>query len=136
MENVIPLTKLSLDDLAAALLEAKKVEAEARDMRIAIEQQIIETVGVKDEGAFTVKSDRFKVTTTGKLTRKVDWKKYHAVCEVRIPEALRPVRIKEELDTKLIKHLESNEPELFAVMAECLTTSPAKPAVSVTPLED
>lgn len=133
MSNVTPLTPQGepLEDLAAAYLEAKKQEELARIHRVEIEKALIARVGIKEEGSQTTTAGGFKITTTGKLNRKVDWARYEREVRALIPEALRPVDYKPSLNTRGIKYVENNEPEIYKLMTRCMTTEPAKPAVAV-----
>lgn len=125
---------IRLNVLAAGLLNAKDREAKAKEERIAIEEEIAAIVGVKDEGSYTYKSDLFKFTTTGKVSRKLDPQKYEQIKE-RIPEKLRPVIYKPEIKQSLIKYLQNNEPDYYKVMTECMTTTQNKASVVITPID-
>lgn len=61
-----------LETLAKQLLEAKKAETQAKEARVALEEQIIEILGKKEEGTISVKTENYTVKTVGKLTRSVD----------------------------------------------------------------
>lgn len=119
-----------LANLANQWRDAKRDEENARDHRLRIEQEIIELTGHKEEGSQTHKAGDWKVTVTGKLTRKLDADKW-AEIEPSIPEAMRPVIHKPTLETKGLRYLENNEPEIFARIAKAIETKPAKPAVTV-----
>jgi hypothetical protein len=49
----------------------------------------------------------------------------------RIPEQLRPIKVKRELDATGIKYLANNEPQLYKVLSPALTVEPAKTTVSI-----
>lgn len=117
-----------LKELAAAWLAAKKEEDAANRRRIEIEDQIVALTGKKDEGARTHRTDGFKVTVTGKVTRKMDWAAWEKV-KGRIQANLRPIKTKEELDEKGVKYLQANEPEIYALLP--ITVTPAKTAIDV-----
>ena len=121
-----------LKDLCNEWLKAKADETRANKSRIAIEDDIVAIVGKRTEGAQTTESDGFKVTTTGKLTRKMDWDKWAAVKD-QIPQSLRPIKIKEELDEKGVKYLQENEPEIYNLLP--IEIKPAKTAVEIKTLE-
>ncbi|UYM14279.1 DUF7173 family protein [Endozoicomonas euniceicola] len=125
-----------LDQLAYKLEEAKKAEAEARQLRVAIEADILQTVGVKEEGSATIKSDWYKVTTTGGITRTLDAKKFEEI-KARLPQnvAEKVVRTKPELDVRQFKALKDLSPELYAIMAEAVTSKPRKSSVKIERLE-
>jgi hypothetical protein len=119
-----------LESLAVDWLRAKKEEAEANKRRIAIEAQMLALIEAKPEGAATVEAGMFKVTAEFKLSRSIDWDKWDAIRE-RIPERLRPVKWKRELDATGCKYLENNEPEIYALIAPCITVKPAKTGITV-----
>ena len=123
-----------IDMLGAALSRAKEEEAIAREARIALEQELINELGAREEGAKTHYGEQFKVTITGKLARTIDWRIYDTI-KAKIPENLRPVSYTPKLDEKGVKWLEQNEPEYFTVLSECLSAKPAKTAVSVKLIE-
>lgn len=125
----------TIDDLAEAWVWAKREEVLANARRVEIEQQIIERIGAKFEGAFTAKGDHYKITTTGKLSRSVDWQKYEQDIAPKIPENLRPVDYKPQLNTTGLRYLELNEPEFYRLMTQCISTKSAKTAVTVAPID-
>lgn len=118
--------------LCAQWLEAKAAEQRANKTRIAIEDDIVALTGKKDEGAQTHSIDGFKVTITGKVSRKMDWDKWAAI-KNQIPENLRPVKIKEELDERGVRYLADNEPEIYKLLP--IEVKPAKTAVEIKPVE-
>lgn len=117
-----------LKTLATEWLAAKKNEQAAVAERVAVEERIVALTGKKDEGAETHTADEFKVTVTGKVSRTMDWKAW-ATIKAQIPVDLQPVKLKEELDEKGVKYLQSNEPEIYALLP--ITIKPAKTAVSI-----
>lgn len=115
-------------ELAEALLRAKATERKANADRIAAEEALIAALGKRDEGAQTHNIDGYKITITGKVSRKMDWKAWIEV-EESIPAHLRPVKMKPELDEKGVKYLRDNEPEIYKLLP--LTVTPAKTAVDI-----
>jgi len=63
---------VTLDELAKAHLHAKALLASAKAHLDSINEQIIKTVGTKDEGSFSVEGDNYKITTRQDLRRSVD----------------------------------------------------------------
>ena len=118
-----------LDLLAFELKKAKALEASAREKRVQIEEQILAAVGVKEEGSQTSTGNFFKVTTTGKLTRKLDEKVWRSISGQFNGEA--PIRTKLDVDTRKLKKLAVDNPELFQVALTAITTKPAKSAVKI-----
>jgi hypothetical protein len=117
-----------LDMLGQHWREAKAAEDAARAERIRIEDQIIESVGVKEEGTLSRKTDWFKLSTTGKLTRSLDEKAFLALRD-RIEDP--PVNYKVTLDLKRLRDLETTNPDAYRLMLSCIETKPAKAAVRV-----
>ena len=120
----------TLESLASDWREAKRKEEAARDERVEIEERIVELTGHKEEGSETHKAGEYKVTVTGKLTRKLDAEAW-AQIEARIPEELRPVSYVPKLETKGLRYLEEKEPDVYRMVAQAIETKPAKTAVQV-----
>lgn len=137
MSQTTALKNRTLHDVAADLMAARALEKAATEQRVAMEEELIALLGAKGEGADTHHIGPYKVTITGKLNRKLDLKKYDQIVD-RIPEALRPVKVKRELDVTGIKYLANNEPEIYAMLANsgALTVEPAKTSVTIIRTED
>ena len=119
-----------VDLLGFELAKAKKLEASAREKRVQIEQQLIEAIGAKEEGATTQAGNFFKVTTTGKLTRKLDVKAFNQIAGQLGEHA--PVKTTGSLDVRKLKTLAVDEPALYQLMCQtCIETKPAKTSVAV-----
>ncbi|WP_067518598.1 DUF7173 family protein [Endozoicomonas ascidiicola] len=125
-----------LDQLAYELEQAKQSEQQTKDYRLAIEQQLCELVGVKDEGSYSTKGDYYKVTTVAGFTRTLDTDKWHQV-KNRIPEsvAAKVVRSKLEIDTRQLKSLQGLDRASYNLIAEAITTKPKKTAIKFERLE-
>lgn len=123
-----------LDTLAQTWRELKAAEDDVRKRRIAAEESIIALIGVAEEGTTTEKTAFFTIKTVGKLTRSLDAAAWDAIRE-DFPAALAPVAYKPSLDLRQLRALEKANPALYAKACECITTKPAKPAVSVELLE-
>lgn len=124
---------MTLDQLSAAWLAAKKAENTAAKERAAIEEQIVAMTGKRDEGAQTHEAEGFKVTVTGKVSRKMDWDKWETV-KAQIAPNLHPIKYKPELDEKGVKYLQANEPEIYALLP--IEVKPAKTAIEVKRVEE
>lgn len=124
-----------LDMLGQHWREAKAAEDAARAERIKVEEQIIGVVGVKEEGTVSRKTDWFKLSTTGKLTRSLDDKAFLAI-RSQVPDELSPVDFVPKLNLRKLRDLEYNHPDTYRLVASCLITKPAKPAVRVELLRD
>lgn len=118
-------------EIAEDLFNAKLDEAKATAKRIALEEELIELVGAKKEGAQTHTIGDFKITITGRINRKIDWDLFDSGIASKIPETLHPVKVKRELDETGVKYLENNEPQLYKILAKALTVKPAKTNVTI-----
>lgn len=121
----------TINELANMLIKAKALEAQANKERIAIEQRLIEALGKKEEGSQTHELEcGLKVTITGKMTYSADMPLLVQLCAA-LPEQLRPIKTKTELDSTGAKFLRNNEPEAWAILAPAITMKPAKPSVEI-----
>lgn len=120
----------NLETLANAWRKAKRAENEARAKRVAVEQQIIDATGCREEGSQTHEAGPYKITVTGKLNRTLDQAAWEQIAP-QIPEQMRPVSYAPKLDVKGLRYLQNNEPETFRLIAPAITTKPGKPAVSI-----
>lgn len=126
----------SLEQLAAAWLDAKAAEQAAIERRREIDARIACLMLVKDEGTSSDTFGAFKVSVTNKLTRTLDGE---AVREHwnELPELARDAfRWKPELDMKHYRALESANPAVFATVSRFVTAKPATPAVKVERVEE
>lgn len=131
--KVIP---TDLDSLSHDLLQLKAHQAALNNLINEKEAAIIAIVGANEEGAKSEKTQFYKVTTTGKLNRKLD---VNGLNEVRhlIPDEFyaRLIRVKPEVNLTELRYVQNNEPEIYSVIAGVMTTKPAKTAVAVEKLE-
>ena len=124
-----------VDLLAFELAKAKQREVDAREARVKIEEDIIEAIGAKEEGATSQAGNFFKVTTTGKLTRKLDVKAFNQIAGQLGERA--PVKTTVSLDVRKLKTLAVDEPALYQLMCQtCIETKPAKTSVSVVEVSE
>lgn len=123
-----PTDPTNLPALCNELLAAKQREAKANAERLAIEDRIVALAGAKPEGSKTTKVEGFKITTTGKMSRKMDWTAWSVVRD-KIPEEMRPVRNKQELDEKGVKWLQANRADLYKLLP--IEVKPAKTSVEI-----
>lgn len=114
--------------LCAKLLSAKAAEAQATAARVEIEEQIVRLVGKRDEGSQTTDVGEYKVTTTGKVTRKMNWAAWETI-KAQFPAELHPVKTKPELDEKGVKWLQTHREDLYKLLP--IEVKPAKTAVEV-----
>lgn len=120
----------NIDGLAADWLAAKAEEQAANKRRLEIEKELTEALDAKDEGSITHKLENHKVTLTQPVRRTVDPDMWESV-KYKVPEQLRPVKVKIEADAAGMKYLANNEPTFWAAIAPAFTTKPGKIGVKV-----
>lgn len=125
----------TLDDLASAHLAAKQAVKQAQDHLQAINDQIVASVGLKDEGAFSVDCDAFKVTTTQPINRSVDQKL--AIDLVReLPKDIGDSLFtwKPSVNLTILRELQKYQPETYTKVSKVITAKPGKPSVKIAEL--
>tara|TARA_R110000824_G_scaffold125984_3_gene285313 strand:+ start:534 stop:1004 length:471 start_codon:yes stop_codon:yes gene_type:complete len=123
-----------LDKLGQELREFSDMEQKGKAGRLAAEAKIAELAPVKEEGTSVTTTRFFKITTVGKLTRKLDAEAW-ANIEGDVPEDLRPVKVELKLDLKKLRAIESANPELHKFVSKAISTKPAKVGVKVELLD-
>ncbi|MCP4468897.1 MAG: hypothetical protein GY813_19390 [Halieaceae bacterium] len=135
MSNVTPFKSpqsTPLPELLALHRTTKSQITQLQGQLADVEAQILTQVISKPEGSVTTLTPDFKVTTTGKMYRKVDEGKLTAVRKEvsrSIFNKLFPAKhsvVKKELD-----YLANNEPEIYASVAGAITTTPGKTAIKI-----
>lgn len=118
-----------LEALIERLRKAKAEEASARDARVAIEEEILAHFmppesgeGSKSEGALSV---------AWKLTRKVDTDALQAAWADLPANTQKAFRWKGDIDLKQLRALQDLDAASYAAAAKFITTSPAKPAITL-----
>lgn len=120
-----------VDLLAQQWREAKDAETYAKERRLQIEAQITELVGVAEEGTTNAHGEYFCVKTVGKLNRSLDEDSLQRDW-LKLPDEVKKcIRWKPALDTRALRSLESMRDDLVPVMAQYMTTKPAKPAIKI-----
>lgn len=122
---------MSLEQLCADWLAAKADEAAANKRRLDIESKIVAITGKRDEGSSTHEAPGFKLSVTGKVSRKMDWAKWDQI-KPQIPQELQPVKMKPELDETGVRWLKQHRPDLYDLLP--IEVKPAKTAVEVKPV--
>ena len=136
MDNVVKLSpEIEIDALASRLNSLKQSKS-AIDKDIKnTEEALIALVGSKPEGSFSVSTESFKVTTTGKVYRKVDETKLTALRKLISKSIFNKVfRTKHDVNLKELRHYQNNEPDVYTDLAEVITTTPGKTAIKVEAL--
>lgn len=121
-----------LATLVADYVDAKRVEDQAKKHRLELEERILALAPAKEEGSQTTDlGNGFKLTTTGKLSYKVE--DLDALREItRDWDAhLVPIKTTHAVDETGCKYLRKERPELWLKLARVVTLSPAKTALKV-----
>lgn len=135
MNQAAAIPHTQTDELLSAIVhyEAARDNLErARAVMAEANGELLTLLGHKPEGSFTVVvNDQWKVTTTGKVDRRL--LPNFAAIRAQIPPALlnRLVRTKDELNVRELKFIENNEPEIYAYLAQAIEIKPGKPSVEV-----
>jgi len=131
MQHATQTNQPSIDALADQWLMMKQLIASNQAELLRIEQNLIPLLNAKDDGSATAHTPLGKkVVLKNKTNYKLDGTKLLKVRQ-KIPEALLPLKVKELLDEPRLKYLRNNEPEVYAIFADALTATPAKPNVTV-----
>lgn len=122
----------ALERLADDLYEAKKLEDNAKHVRVAIEEKIAELIETGENGSKTVAaSDHFKVTVKRAMRYKAD---IDRIIDMKLPEGVAPIKVVPEslkFDEKAYEKLRESDPATFNQVAGCVIATPAKVAVSL-----
>lgn len=121
----------TVKELTNDWVAAKTDERLANLRRIAIEEQLVKLVSTKEEGSITTDiGDGIKVTTTGKLSYKVDRVTLDELTE-SWPEDIRPVRLELKVDETRLKKIRAEQPKLWSQIARAVEVKPQKTGVSI-----
>ena len=122
---------MNIEMVAEKIMELKRREAIAKEERAMLEDQLAKEITDRVEGTDSMVAGSYKVTVTSKLTRTLDYPAYQAI-EADIPEGVRCVRFKPELDLKKLRAMDAVRPGFSAAF---ITTKPARPAVKIELVE-
>ncbi|MCA9639534.1 MAG: hypothetical protein KC492_02540 [Myxococcales bacterium] len=114
-------------------MAAKADEQEAREKRVLAELALVAALdSLPIEGTFNSEFGRFNVTVKTGINRRTTREALEAISD-RVPEAFkkRLIRWKPEVDLRELRFIQNNEPELYAVVSQAITETPAKPSVTV-----
>lgn len=123
---------VTLSQLAQTWLEAKAAEENARQHRIALEEEIENLVSGPEEGSATATEDHYKITVTRKYTRTIDLDAYEQVKSF-VPSNI--IRYEPKLDMKIYRAIETANPAAFTACQKFVTVKPAKTAVKIEEVE-
>jgi hypothetical protein len=114
----------TLENLAVALYDAKKAEYAAKEVRVAIEEQIAELVDAPENGSITVDAGSLKVTVKRGYSYKAD---VQAILGLGLADP--PLKTKIELHEKAYEEIRESDSNLFAKLSRFVTVTPRKVAV-------
>lgn len=121
-----------LSTLAAAWLQAKADEDAAKARRYEIEAQIVAAMPVKEEGTAKADDAGLRISVTHKLIRKADT----LALRQHWNDLSKPAQDCFKWEAALaLTELRRADPATVQELAPYITTSPAKPAVKVEPIE-
>ncbi len=128
--------KTKLLTLSRALLEIKEKEEEIKSSRILLEGKIALLIPTEDSGQKTVTlDDGSKVTVKRGLIYKADVQDIRGVFsdefirkELPVPIS---VKVEEKLDVKGYEWYRENHPKIFNELAEFVTVTPKKVAITL-----
>ena len=116
---------------ARQVVEFKAIEDDAKARRVEAEEILVKMVEGKTEGTVHEEDGGVKVTFTFKVTRTVDAAKVQQDWN-QIPELVKDAFVwKPDLVLKHMRALETANADAYAVLAQYITTKPAKPSVSI-----
>lgn len=126
-----------LEHAAERLIQARAAEQLAQQARLVAELEVLDLLGEIDaEGTTKFEAGDYKISVRCTMNRTVD-KDALAQIAPSIPEAIgkRLFRWKPELDLRELRYLQSNEADLYAIVAQAITMKAAKPSISVERVE-
>lgn len=120
-----------IDILAREWLVFKQAEEQARQNRVAIEEQMLELHSVKEEGSETLKTGAgYKIKFVSKLKYRCDIDMLRVITS-DWPSEAQPFKVKTEADEAKLRAIRTTAPSVWAKIAPAITTEPAKVGVSI-----
>lgn len=127
---------MTLEHLSEQWLIQKRAEEAARDARIRTEEAIIKLLdSLPDEGSKTHKADGYKIRTTSRINRRLDEAAWLDIVD-QVPEELRPIRYKAEIDTKGLTYLREHEPAVYGLVSKAIEAKPGKVGVVIEAIKE
>lgn len=124
--------KRAMKGLAMEIVDLKAQEEMAKARRHMLEARLAGMIATRDEGTDRAEAGPYRITVTSKLTRSLDYETYQRL-EAGIPEGLRCVKMKPELDMKALRAMDMARP---GFSAQFITTKPAKPSVKIETMKE
>ena len=120
-----------LNDIATRIIGIEEQVSSLEKIKAALQAQLTALVGVKEEGSTTVRTDRFKLTTTGKLNRTVDTEALTKAWNSLSAEAHEAITWKASVNVRNLHNLEKYCPERYRDLSAYITVKPAKASLSI-----
>jgi len=131
LQLTIP-TAMTVPEMCIEHTDLKLKIAQLKKKLDKVESDIVAAVDVKTEGSITTKFDGLKVTTTGKVYRKVDESK---LTELRksVSRTIfnKVLKTSHSVTKKELDYLMNNEPEIYAEFAKVITSTGGKTALKI-----
>jgi len=124
-------TNEKLNALGRQRLEIDRALAAMADQRAKVDAEIVALVGQKVEGAQTVTTGRYKITTTGRINRTVDAKTWASVLG-KLPRRWHSV-VKSDpvVVVSKLRDCQQNDPASFKQIARAMVSKPGKVGLKV-----
>lgn len=127
---------VTLASLVDAWRDAKAAEQAAAERRHEIEERIADFLpNSKPEERITTEANGFRVTIAYKVARKVDSDALQAAWDKLTPRAAQCFRWKADVDTKEMRKVAEFDRAAYELAARYIETKPAKPSITVEPIE-
>ena len=110
--------------------EIKLKTAALKAQEAIVNDEIVKLVGKQREGSQSFNNGLFKVTTTGKMNRKVLPDELAEIHD-HIPEVLSPFEFKPSINLKKLRALEMANPELYKYCCRAIEETTGTTAVKV-----
>ena len=123
-------TSHELHALCEEKRELKLNIASLKAQEAVVNDAIVKLVGKQREGSHSLHNGVFKVTTTGKMNRKILADELAEIHE-HIPEVLSPFEFKPSLNLKKLRALEIANPELYKYCCRAIEETVGATAVKV-----
>lgn len=121
----------TLKELTNEWLAAKADERLANIRRVTIEDAILQMVEHKEEGSITTDAgDGIKITTTGKLSYKVDVQMLDKLT-LDWEQTEKPLKVKVEADEGKLKKIRRDNPTLWRQISKAIEVRAQKTGVAI-----
>lgn len=122
---------METQELAALWMKLKNEEESIKRERMALEEQLISKLGIREEGGQTHKVGEFKVKIESKINRTLDKDKWAEIRDM-IPSDVSPIIYKPEINNKKLKDLIIHDASMFRMVCRAITSKPGKPYVVIS----